>query len=90
MPGCGVVATMFERSKMAQRLLAHATLCQHAASFSWDEAIAVELEKLADGCRQAAAACEPALAPTACRPVEELGPPRKWLARPASARGTFL
>jgi hypothetical protein len=58
--GCGVIL-----SKMAERLLAHASLCQHAASLSWDEAIAVELEKLADDCRQAAAACEPALAPAA-------------------------
>ena len=44
---------------MAERLLAHASMCQHAASLTWDEAIASELEKLADGCRQAAAACEP-------------------------------
>jgi hypothetical protein len=45
-------------SRMAERLLAHATMCQEAARLSWDEAIAVELEKLADDCRQAAAACE--------------------------------
>jgi hypothetical protein len=50
---------MYGRSKMAERLLAHATMCQEAASLSWDEAIAVELEKLAEDCRQAAAACEP-------------------------------
>jgi hypothetical protein len=46
---------------MADRLLAHATMCQRAASLSWDEAIAVELEKLAEDCRLAAAACEPEL-----------------------------
>ena len=46
-------------SKMAQRLLAHATMCQQAASLAWDEAIAMELEKLAEDCRHAAAACEP-------------------------------
>jgi hypothetical protein len=48
-------------SRMAERLLAHATMCQEAARLSWDEAIAFELEKLADDCRQAAAACEPEL-----------------------------
>ena len=48
-------------SKMAERLLAHASMCQQAASLSWDEAIAFELEKLANDCRQAAAACEPEL-----------------------------
>ena len=46
---------------MADRLLAHATMCQQAASLSWDEAIAVELEKLAEDCRLAAVACEPEL-----------------------------
>jgi hypothetical protein len=44
---------------MADRLLAHATMCEKAASLSWDEAIAFELEKLAKDCRQAAAVCEP-------------------------------
>jgi hypothetical protein len=48
-------------SRMAERLRAHASMCQHAASLSWDEAIAFELEKLANDCRQAAAACEPEL-----------------------------
>jgi hypothetical protein len=48
-------------SRMAECLRAHATMCQEAASLSWDEAIAVELEKLANDCRQAAAACEPEL-----------------------------
>jgi len=53
---------------MAERLLAHATMCQEAARLSWDEAIAFELEKLADDCRQAAAACEPELTyPTTTR-----------------------
>ena len=57
--GCGRILAMSDHSKMAERLLAHATMCQEAASLSWDEAIAFELEKLADGCRQAAAMCEP-------------------------------
>jgi hypothetical protein len=48
-------------SRMAECLRAHATMCQEAASLSWDEAIAFELEKLANDCRQAAAACEPEL-----------------------------
>jgi hypothetical protein len=46
---------------MAERLLAHASMCKQAASLSWDEAIAVELEKLADDCRRAAAAYDPEL-----------------------------
>ena len=50
---------MSERSKIADRLMAHATMCQKAASLCWNEAIAFELEKLADDCRQAAAACRP-------------------------------
>ncbi len=49
---------MWNRSKMADRLLAHATMCEEAASLSWDEAIAFELEKLAEDCRHAADACE--------------------------------
>ena len=48
-------------SKIAERLLAHASMCQQAASLSWDEAIAAELEQLAEECRQAAIACEPEL-----------------------------
>jgi hypothetical protein len=50
---------MSDRSQIAERLLAHATMCQEAASLCWNEAIAFELEKLAEGCRQAAALCEP-------------------------------
>jgi len=50
---------MHERAKIAERLLAHATVCQEAANSCWNEAIAFELEKLADDCRQAAAACAP-------------------------------
>jgi hypothetical protein len=53
---------MSDQSKMAERLQAHAAMCEKAASLCWDEAIAFELEKLADGCRQAAAMCEPDLA----------------------------
>ena len=52
---------MSEGSKIAQRLLAHAAMCQEAASQCWNETVAFELEKLADDCRQAAAACEPEL-----------------------------
>jgi hypothetical protein len=52
---------MSVRSKIAERLLAHASMCQQAASLSWDETIAVELEQLAEECRQAAIACEPEL-----------------------------
>ncbi len=33
-------------------------MCQEAASLCWNEAIAFELEQLADDCRQAADACE--------------------------------
>ena len=57
--------TMSDRSKMAERLLAHATMCQEAASLTWNEAIAFELEKLAEDCRQAAAMCEPEARATA-------------------------
>lgn len=49
---------MTDHLKIAERLLAHATMCQQAASLSWDEAIAIELEKLAEDCRKAAAACQ--------------------------------
>ena len=59
MPGCSLVLGMHERSKIAERLLAHAAMCQEAASLCSNEAMAFELEKLADDCRQAAAACEP-------------------------------
>ncbi len=52
---------MSVRSKIAERLLAHASMCQQAASLSGDEAIAVELEQLAEECRQAAIACAPEL-----------------------------
>jgi hypothetical protein len=52
---------MSDTSKMAERLLTHATMCQHAASLCWNEEIAVELERLADDCRQAALACQPEL-----------------------------
>jgi len=51
---------MPDQAKIAERLLAHATMCQEAASLCWNEAMALELEKLAEGCRQAAALCEPA------------------------------
>jgi hypothetical protein len=52
---------MPNRSKIAERLLVHATMCQEAASLCWNEATAFELENLAEDCRHAAAACEPEL-----------------------------
>ena len=52
---------MSDRSKMPERLLAHATICQKAASLCWNEAVAVELEKLGEDCRQTALACGPDL-----------------------------
>ena len=58
MPGCGPLPPMSEQSKLAERLLVHAAMCEKAASLSWDEVMAFELEKLAEGCREAAAACE--------------------------------
>lgn len=57
----GIWAPMSVRSNLAERLLAHATTCQKVASSCWDKTIAVELEKLAEDCRQAALACEPEL-----------------------------
>ena len=45
---------MIDRRKLTERLLAHATMCQEAASLSWDEEVAVELEKLAEECFTAA------------------------------------
>jgi hypothetical protein len=61
MPGCGHMLPMCNQSKIAERLLAHATMCEEAASLCWDERVAIELEKLARDCRQAAAACAPDL-----------------------------
>jgi hypothetical protein len=52
---------MSDTSKIAERLLTHAAMCRQAASLCWNEEIAVELERLADDCRQAALACRPEL-----------------------------
>ncbi|MEJ2623053.1 MAG: hypothetical protein P8Z80_00460 [Pseudolabrys sp.] len=41
-------------SKVAERLRAHARLCQHIAEESWNEAIAGELGRLAEQCVAAA------------------------------------
>lgn len=42
-------------SKIAERLLAHARLCQHIAEQSWNEETARELDTLAKECVRAAA-----------------------------------
>jgi len=52
--GCEHTLCMSERSKAAERLLAHAVVCQKAASLCWIEDIATELKQLADECRRAA------------------------------------
>ena len=39
---------------VAARLLAHAELCRHMASQTWNEEIANELEQLAEECSRAA------------------------------------
>ncbi len=46
---------MSDDAKIAARLLAHALMCEKAAATSWNEEIAIELEKLAHDCRKAAA-----------------------------------
>jgi hypothetical protein len=56
--GCSHMLPMSDISKMAERLLMQATICRHAASLCWNEEIAIELERLADDCRQAALACQ--------------------------------
>jgi hypothetical protein len=42
-------------NKVSERLLAHAVLCRHMASKTWNEQIASELERLAEECTRAAA-----------------------------------
>jgi hypothetical protein len=59
--GCGRLLPMSESSKVAERLLAHARLCQDAATLCWNETTSAELTQLAQECRQAALACEPDL-----------------------------
>ena len=46
-------------SKVAERLRAHARLCQQIARESWNETIAIELTRLADQCIEAADNIEP-------------------------------
>jgi hypothetical protein len=45
---------MFERSKIAERLWAQAVMCDEAASLYANESFAIELERLAEHCREAA------------------------------------
>lgn len=45
--------------KVAERLRAHARLCQQIALESWNEGIAVELARIADECLAAADTIEP-------------------------------
>ncbi|HZP69327.1 MAG TPA: hypothetical protein VFB29_05225 [Pseudolabrys sp.] len=46
---------MSDDAKVAARLLTHALMCEEVAATSWNEDIAIELEKLAGDCRKAAA-----------------------------------
>lgn len=46
-------------SELAERLRAHARLCQQIAHESWNETIAGELKRLADKCIKAAENIEP-------------------------------
>ncbi|MCK9918865.1 hypothetical protein MXD81_58055 [Microbacteriaceae bacterium K1510] len=46
-------------SKVAERLLAHARLCQRIAEQSWSEEAAQKLSALADECTRAAAELTP-------------------------------
>ena len=50
---------MSQPSPMAERLLAHARLCQEIARASWNEEIAHRLERLAEDCIRAAGDAEP-------------------------------
>jgi len=45
---------MFERHKIAERLRAHAEICDVAADLYSNEPIAADLERLAQACRQIA------------------------------------
>jgi uncharacterized protein (DUF433 family) len=49
---------MSEPPKMAERLLAHAKLCQEVASECWDDELAADFNKLALECIEAAVACK--------------------------------
>jgi hypothetical protein len=42
-------------SAVAERLLAHARLCEHAAQECWDEETAAKLKRMAQECTRAAA-----------------------------------
>jgi hypothetical protein len=54
-------------AKVAERLRAHARLCQQIAHESWNEAIASELKRLADDCVAAADNIEADVTP--CAPL---------------------
>lgn len=49
---------MFEPPKVAERLLAHARLCQEVASECGNEELAADFNKLALECIEAAVACK--------------------------------
>lgn len=46
---------MSTATRLAERLMAHARLCQHIAEQSWNEDVACKLKNLADECVRAAA-----------------------------------
>jgi hypothetical protein len=46
-------------AKIAERLMAHARLCQQIAEQTWSEDAARKLDQLADDCRRAAAELAP-------------------------------
>jgi hypothetical protein len=46
--------SVFERSQIAERLWAHAVMCDEAASLYFNERVAGDLERLAENCREAA------------------------------------
>jgi hypothetical protein len=51
--------TVFQRKRMAECLTAQAHLCERAASLSWNEETAIELEHLARECNDAATSKRP-------------------------------
>jgi uncharacterized protein (DUF433 family) len=54
----GNLGPMSQSPKMAERLLAHAKLCQEVASECWDNELAADFNKLALECIEAAVACK--------------------------------
>jgi uncharacterized protein (DUF433 family) len=53
----GNLGFMSEQPKMAERLLAHAKMCQEVASECGNEELAADFNRLALECLEAAAAC---------------------------------